>query len=134
MRIGGVIHVCMAGAEIGNRRNKKAPPSKGSWLRVAETEGVFAPKERKPPLCKGRWLAEGETEGLSVSLPDLFFLQNDSITIPHPLTREPPLHKGAFFIYASRQLPWLEGGFFICASRHLLVLGGVFLFAPIIPV
>ncbi len=125
---------------------------------------MFAPKERKPPLCKGRWLAEGETEGLSVSLLDLFFLQNDSITIPHPLTREPPLHKGAFFIYASRQLPWLEGGFFIyasrqlpwleggffiyasrqlpwleggffiCASRHLLVLGGVFLFAPIIPV
>ena len=77
----------------------------GNSLRCAETAGLFAPQKRKPPLCKGRWLAEGETEGLSISLPDLFFLQNDSITIPHPLTRELPLHKGAFIMFALRGRP-----------------------------
>ena len=35
----------------------------------------------------------------SIHTAGLKILQNDCITIPHPLTRELPLHKGAFFIW-----------------------------------
>ena len=79
-----------------------------------------------PPPSKGRWHGVAATEGLSVQTDDLYTIQNDSTTIPHPLrgsplcTRGPflsvlcgmpqgsfhePLHKGAFFFYISRELP-----------------------------
>ncbi len=44
---------------------------------------------------------------------DLKILQNDSKTIPHPLTREPPLHKGAFlFSFGAIAGVSFAGGFF----------------------
>ena len=52
----------------------------------------------KPPPSKGRWLAASEPEGLSAHTADLKILQNDSFTIPHPLTREPPFAGGSLFL------------------------------------
>ncbi len=75
--------------------------------------------EPKPPLCKRRWHAASMTEELSAHTINLLILQNDSRTIPQSLSRQLPLHKGAFFIFVLRDSPLCQGGLLIWVLRRI---------------
>ena len=76
---------------------------------------------------------------------DFIVLQNSSITIPHPLSRELPLHKGAFLliytarelllhkgavllIYTAREPPLHKGVFYLVRCAEFSFTGGILLF------
>ncbi len=72
--------------------------------------------------------------GCSNQVFNLMIQQNERATIPHPLTRELPLHKGAFFMFGiTRELPLHKGAFFIFGiTQEFPLLGGFLYLLPLL--
>jgi len=96
------------------------------------------------PPAKGGEFCQQNSEGLSIHSSVLHILQIVCKTIPHPLSRELPLHKGAFLYigFAAVSLAqgslfifWLRGSFpctrepfYILTSRQFSLRTGAFLY------
>ncbi len=96
-----------------------------SLSKVSPVQGEvsqLAPSLLKPPLCKGGWrslhhpclsppcakgggMPLGMTGGLYAYTTNLQNLQNDSITIPHPLCGSPLCTRGLFIYWCSVGCP-----------------------------
>ena len=76
----------------------------------------------QPPLCKRRWHTVGVTEELFAQTADFEIIQNDSVTIPHPLRGSSLCTREPFKVMCYMGVPFTVGSPSVCANFNILLL------------